>query len=436
MPKTKNKPSKTKKVNPKKARAEIFKAAEGMTDILPRDEEWWKEVRRVGFSVSEYHNFHFIETPVVERLDLFMNGADGMNGDIEKKLFVFSLKKGERVVLRPGGILPILRSYVEHHLGYFSSPLKVFSYGPMFRRHPSENAPVVSHEWGFQIIGDNDPVYDIQSITVVLDFLKALKIKNVSLKINTNGCRVCRKSYQEKLKNYYAAAKSDLCNKCARMAEKDIAGVFSCKEEGCSAIRERAPIILDYLCQSCNNHLKTLLELIEDSGILYEPDPYLINDFDGYNRMVFSVRSVSGIELAKGGRYDYLSEAIGGRQIPGVGSSLLVENVIIAMQEQAGLHTRNKPKVFFIAVGDQAKKASVRHMGLLRSNGIVVTEMLGKKSLKTQLKFAEKTKAPVTLLLGQKEVFEESLIMRDMETGAQETIMVTEMIDRVKKKFK
>ena len=434
MPKTKK--VQAKKTASKKTRADFFRVADGMADILPKDEAWWREIWRAGFSISEYHNFHFIETPVIERLDLFVNGADGVNSDIEKRLFVFSLKKGERVVLRPGGILPILRSYVEHHLGYFSSPLKVFSYGPMFRRHPGVDEVAVSHEWGFQIIGDNDPVYDIQSITVVLDFLKSLKIKNTTLKINTNGCRVCRKSYQEKLKNYYVGAKSDLCSRCARMAEKDIASVFMCKEEGCIAVKERAPIILDYLCQSCNNHLKVLLELIEDNGILYESDPYLINDFDGFNRMIFSVRNPSGLELARGERYDYLLEAIGGRQIPGVGSLLLAENVIIAMQEQAGLRMRNKPKVFFIAVGDQAKKASVRHMSLLRSNGVVVIEMLGKKSLKTQLKFAEKTKAPITLLLGQREVFEESLIMRDMETGAQETIMAAEVVDRVKKKFK
>lgn len=438
MPSTKRTKTQKKKGSPekKRARAELFRTADGMVDILPKDEAWWKEIWRVGLSISEYHNFHFIETPPVERFDLFQNGADGVNGDIEKRLFVFNLKRGERVVLRPGGILPILRSYVENHLGYFSSPLKVFSYGAMFRRHPESEEPAVSHEWGFQIIGDNDPVYDIQSITVVLDFLRGLKIKNTSLKINTNGCRVCRKSYQDKLKNYYAAAKPDLCRQCARMVDKDIASVFTCKEEGCVAVRERAPIILDFLCQSCNNHLKVLLELIEDNGILYEPDPYLINDFDGYNRMIFSVRSSSGIELARGGRYDYLLEAVGGRQIPGVGSTLLAENVILAMQEQAGLRLKQKPKVFFVAVGDQAKKASVKHMGVLRANGVVVIEMLGKKSLKTQLKFAEKTKVPLTLLLGQKEVFEESLIMRDMETGAQETITIAEMVDRVKKKFK
>lgn len=430
--------AKVKKGSSPKTRAELFRTAEGMADILPRDEERWKEIWRVGLSVSEYHNFHFIETPIVERLDLFVNGADGVNGDIENKLFVFNLKKGEKVVLRPGGVLPVLRSYVEHHLGYFSSPLKVFTYGPMFRRNASPEGGCVSHEWGFQIIGDNDPVYDIQSIAVVLDFLKSLKIRDVSLKVNTNGCRVCRKAYQEKLKHYYADAKQNLCAPCSRAVDhNDFASVFTCEKENCIAVKEHAPIILDHLCQSCNNHLKVLLELIEDNGISYEPDPYLINDFDGYNRMIFSIRSSGSVELARGGRYDYLSEAIGGgRQIPGVSSSLLVENVIAAMQEQAGVRTRHTPKVFFIAVGDQAKKASVRHIGTLRANSIVVAEMLGKKSLRAQLKFAEKMKVPIALLLGQKEVFEGSLIMRDMETGAQETIMIAEMVDRVKRKFK
>lgn len=426
----KNKKGKLNKLMPPRA-------VNGMADILPKDEEWWKEIWRVGYAVSELHNFHFIETPILERASLFTLTSKGTREDLRKHLFAFG-RGARRLVLRSECMLPIIRSYVEHHLGYFASPLKVFCYGPVFLREKSRGEEKnSSHEWGFVIIGDGDPVYDIEVLVASLDFLKALKFKHFTLKVNSNGCRVCRGAYRDRLRNFYYERKSEICAECVRALERSPYYLLGCKKEKCAEIRVSAPIILDYLCQSCNNHLKTFLELIEDNGILYESDSYLVESTDACSRAVYSVESPTGTKLVAGGRFDYLAEAVGGRQIPVVGAALSIEKIIEAMKaENIPTHGKRKDRVFFVAVGDQAKKVSLRLINLLRSGGIIVLEALGKHSLSTQCRAAEKAKVPLLLLLGQKEVFEETIILRDMKSGAQETIVLSKMVEEVKRRLK
>jgi histidyl-tRNA synthetase len=187
----------------------------------------------------------------------------------------------------------------------------------------------------------------------------------------------------------------------------------------------------------CNNHFKAVLELVEDSNLIYEADPYLVRGLDYYSRTVFEVvPHASSLALGGGGRYDYLAEALGGRFIPGVGVAFGIERIIEAMRLAGiALHPKTRPKVFFIAVGEQAKKASLRSMGTLRAAGITVVEALGKKSLKAQLKAADRARSELALIVGQREVFEGTVIVRDMNSGAQETIILTNLVDQVKRRF-
>jgi histidyl-tRNA synthetase len=334
-----------------------------------------------------------------------------------------------------------MRSYLENHLGYFSTPLRVFYYGPMFRyERPQRGRYREHHQWGFEILGDGDAVYDAQIILVTLSFFKALHLKEPLLKINTIGCRVCRPNYRNKLKEYYRRRRGQLCKDCERRYESNIFRLLDCKEPGCVELRKEAPIILDYLCANCNTHFRSVLELIEDNNIAYEPDPYLVRGLDYYNRTVFEVFSpaLPEISLGGGGRYDYLAELLGGRQIPAVGAALGIERVIEAMKATEGyvLPIKSRPKAFFIGVGDEAKKASVKYINNLRLAGIPTLESLGKKSLKIQLKAADKYKAKLAIILGQREVFEGSAIIRDMKSGVQETVVLEKLAEEVKKRLK
>ncbi len=416
----------------------MFQSVKGMTDILPKDQAWWRAVWQAGQNISELYDFYFIETPILESAGLFESGVGMATDIVEKQMYVFKTKGGERVTLRPEGTAPVMRSYLEHHLGYFSSPLKVCYHGPMFRyERPQAGRERQHHQWGFEIIGDSDPVYDGQIIFATLDFLRALKFKDLVLKINTIGCRVCRPTYRQKLKDYYRSRKDKLCNDCLRRYEKNPMRLLDCKETECQELRAKAPIILDYLCQNCNAHFRNVLELVEDSSVSYDPDPYLVRGLDYYNRTVFEVLAPGGtLSLGGGGRYDYLSEFLGGRPMPSVGVALGVERIILAMKEQnIPPNAKGKTKIFFVAVGDQAKKSSLKLISQLRSAGVAVAESLGKKSLKAQLKSANKIGAPLSLLFGQKEVFDGSIIVRDMQTGAQENVMLDKMIEEVKKRL-
>ncbi len=411
----------------------------GMSDILPKDEMWWKAVTQAGTNVAELHDFHLIETPILESADLFERGVGDTTDIVEKQMYTFRTRGDDRVALRPEGTASVMRSYLEHHLGYFASPLKVYYVGPMFRyERPQAGRERQFHQWGFEVIGDGDPLYDAEVIMATMDLLGALRLKNLILKINSIGCRVCRGNYREKLKSYYGGHRSKLCKDCERRLERNPLRLLDCTEPDCVALRKDAPIILDYLCQNCNNHLKTVLEIMEDQGIVYEPDPYLVRGLDYYNRTVFEVWSPSfGSALGGGGRYDYLSEILSGRSVPAVGVALGIERIIETLKAlEIPPYVKTRPRIFFAAVGEQARKAAMKLIGELRRSGIPVVEAIGKKSLKAQLKSADKMEAPLAILLGQKEVFEGSVILRDMRSGAQETVVVAKLTEEVKRRLK
>jgi histidyl-tRNA synthetase len=438
MPKKNKKLSKPKSV--KKKKAQSFQLVKGMHDILPKDQNWWQSLFETGWSVAELHDFNFIETPVLEQAALFEAGVGAATDIVEKEMYVFKTKGGERVALRPEGTAPVMRSYLEHHLGYFASPLKVFYCGPMFRyERPQKARYRQHHQWGFEILGDGDAVYDTEIILAALNFLNSLKFKDLTLKINAVGCRICRPTYRTRLKDYYRHRKSKLCKDCVRRYEDNILRLLDCKEFGCAELKKDAPIILNYLCSSCNNHFRSVLELIEDNDIPYEPDPYLVRGLDYYNKTVFEIFSpcLGGAALAGGGRFDYLSEIVGGRPMPAVGVALGFERIIEAMQA-AGLPppVKKKKKVFLIAIGEEAKKASLKFINELRRAGIRTLESLGKKSLKAQLKAADRQKAELAVIVGQKEIFEGSAIIRDMKTGVQETVTIDKLVERVKKNLR
>lgn len=417
-----------------------FQSVKGMHDILPRDGAIWKNIIETGFQISDLHDFEFMETPILEDAELFESSVGLSTDVVEKQMYVFKSKGGERLALRPEGTAPIMRSYIEHHLGYYSSPLKVFYYGPMFRyEKPQAGRYRQFHQWGFEIIGDADPFYDVQIILTLIHFLKSLNVKDTKLVINTVGCKVCRPGYRKKLLNFYKSKKKDLCGDCADRYEKNPLRLLDCKEKKCEELKKEAPIILDFLCQSCNAHFKGVLELIEDNHIEYEPNPHLVRGLDYYSKTVFEIFSAKdkGSALAGGGRYDYLAEHLNNRTIPAMGAAIGLERIIeYVVNEKINLRQKKNPSAFFVAVGVQAKKSSVAIINKLRNAGIRTLESVGKQSLKSQLKMADKSESALAFIYGQKECFEGSVIIRDMKSGAQETVLVDKLPEEVKRRLK
>lgn len=416
----------------------MFSTVEGMADILPREQEWWKLVWQLGHATSELHDFNFIETPLIEEAGMFEEAGGVAKELVEKELFMLKAREKESLALSFSPKISVLRSYLEHRLAYFASPLKVFYTTPVFRKIKTESGSMRGfHEWGFQVMGEGDPIYDGEIILAVYDFLKGLKLKQLMLKINSGGCRVCRPAFRQKIKTHYRNERERLCKSCERNLETNVFALLHCEEAKCKEIIAEAPIILDYLCQNCNNHFKSVLELVEDNEIAYEPDAHLLpmNDYGMRTTFEFYVPDLR-LPIAWGCRFDYLAEVFGSRVTPSVNGALHIERVIEAMKLQ-GLtpHPRTKPKIFFVVLGDQAKKGALRLMNKLRSCGIAVVEVVGKKTLKAQLKSAERMNIPLALLLGQKEIFEGTVMVRDMTSGAQETILAEKLVEEVKRRI-
>jgi len=414
------------------------KKIHGMRDILPHDEELWKFLWSSIHTLTDLHDYRFIETPPLE-LESIVSPVFAGVSDASNPLCSCVLSNGESAALTVVPEIGIMRSYCEGHLGHFASPLKVFHEGPVFRRIQNEKNSIRElYECGFEIIGESsDDIYDGQLILTALDFVKILKIKNVILTVSTLGCKVCRATFREKTRLYYSGRKEKLCDTCARLLEKN--GPFerfSCENEICKDIHARSPIILDYMCHSCNNHFKTVLELLEESEVLYEPDPRLSRSFQFYNRTVFELRVGKNV-LCIGGRYDYLAEMMFGRSVPGAGVSFSVENLFSEMKTQQTplFFPKTKSKIFFIAVGEQARKGSLKIINDLRMHTIPVIESLGKKSLVAQLKAAGKANAKIALIFGQRESFEGTVIFRDLTSGAQETFLAKSVVEEIKKRW-
>ncbi len=412
-----------------------------MHDVLPDDQPTWERIRRSAREFAQVYNFLRIDTSILEPIELFSRSVGESTDIVEKQMFTVTAKGKERLALRPEGTASIARAYVEHGLGgRLGLPLKLFYEGPMFRyEQPQAGRTRQFHQIGFEILSaDDDPIYDAQVILVLVRFLESLKIKNLMVAVNSIGCKACRPGYRRQLQSYYRPLKEKLCADCIRRFESNPLRLLDCKVEGCRAFREETPIIVDSLCDLCRKHFKGTLEYLDELALPYSLDHHLVRGLDYYTKTVFEVGGEGfDFALASGGRYDYLVELLGGKPTPGVGWAVSVERIVEVLRIQGITHTlKAKPKVFFIYIGELAKRKSLRLLEELRKHNIDVAESLGRESLRGQLRLADKMQSPIALIFGQKEAFEESIIMRDLRSGIQETIPLSKTVGILKEKLK
>ena len=284
------------------------------------------------------------------------------------------------------------------------------------------------------------PSYDAEIIGVASDLLAALKIKNTALKINSVGCRICRPIYKKQLQNYYKNHEKELCEDCVRRLKTNPLRLLDCKEPACVALKAKAPNFLDKLCVVCSGHFKGVLEYLDEAKISYTLDNTLVRGLDYYSRTVFEIVAdgpEAGLgSLIGGGRYDYLMEMIGGHTTPALGFASGAERLIAVMKARGiEFSARNGRKIFFAHAGELAKKKAFALVRSLRADGLSVVEALAKESLSAQLKVADKEQIGLALILGQKEIYEESVILRDLKTGAQEAVPLSKVVGEIKKRI-
>jgi len=423
---------------PKKSKVQLVK---GMRDVLPDDQVYWDYIREKVFSLAYPYSFKRIDTPIVEFTNLFKRGVGEETDVVSKEMYSFVTQGGDKLSLRPENTAGVVRSYIEHGMLNLPQPVKLFYIGPQFR-HDNPQAGRYRQFWqfGFEIIGDDDPILDAQLIAISYNILKELGI-NTEVHVNSIGDDNCRPQYLKVIKKYYSDNKKDLCKDCLSRLNQNPLRIFDCKNKKCQSIAEQAPQILDNLCDSCKEHFMTVVDYLDEMDIKYSLDPYIVRGLDYYSRTAWELFTENDKEektsaLGGGGRYDALVETLGGRPSPAVGFAIGIERVVIKMMELKVEIPKSKNLDIYIAqLGAESRKKALTLFESLRKEGFSLAENMSKKGLKDQLDIADKKGAKYTLILGQKEIADGTVIIRDMESGVQEVIDFNKTKNEIRKRL-
>ena len=426
-------------VAPRK-KGEPLETLKGFKDILPLDAPYWRFVKEKVQKLADDYGFKMIETPILESASLFKRSIGRHTDIVEKEMFEFVDKGGDSVALRPEGTAGIVRSYINHGMHNLPQPLKLYYEGPMFRyENPQSGRLRGFNQAGFEILGAPTPAADAQLILIANTLLKDLGI-NFSLQINSIGCANDREAYKNALVEYYKPFRKQLCEDCKIRLTKNPMRLLDCKEEECQKLKQNAPQTIDYLDEECKKHFMQVLEFLDELGIAYNLNPFLVRGLDYYTRTVFEFWPIGEVKsqsaLLSGGRYDTLVEELGGMPTPAVGFGAGMERLILRIKEEGVVIPPSpRPEIFIAQLGIEAKKKSMALFEELRKEGFKVSENFAKDSLKQQLEVANKLRAKITLIIGQKELQEKTVLLRDMDAGVQEVIDQKKILPELRKRL-
>jgi len=411
-----------------------------MHDILPEDQFFFQKIYNTAKTVAEFYGFQKIDTPLVEQAELFSRGLGLSTDVVEKQMYVFRSKGGDYLALRPEFTAGVCRSFIEHGMFNLPQPVKLYSYGPIFRMEkPQAGRYRQFNQFNLESFGEGSAVIDAQIIQIFYNILKELKFKDIVIEINSIGDSLCRPYYKKLLANYLRSRESSLCPECRRRMKENPLRVLDCKEEKCQPIKAQAPQIVDHLCEGCKTHFKEVLEFLDELELPYRLNPYLVRGLDYYTKTVFEIfeEEKTPNALIGGGRYDALVRMLGGKDAPACGGAMGVERVVELMKERMNKETvAETKKVFLTQLGGLGKRKSLKLFEELRKANISVAESLGKDSLKTQMRLADKFEAEYALILGQKEALEGTVIIRDMKNGRQDVVKLEKAVEEIKKRIK
>ena len=419
-----------------------FQAPKGMRDILPEEQLYWEKVYQVICSSASIFEFGKIDTPILEEKDLFVKGTGLYTDIVEKEMYNLTTKGRDHLVLRPEFTPSIIRAYLENGLSSLPHPVKLFSVGPIFRyERPQKGRYRQAHQANFEIIGDQDPVLDAQLIQMFFFICKKLGLKKLITQINSIGCSECRPSYRKKLTAFYRSNKKDLCSDCQKRLKQNPLRLLDCKNTKCISVSEEAPQIIDFLCNDCNGYFKNVLEYLDELEIPYALNSRLVRGLDYYTKTIFEVwpeeKNGRQIALCGGGRYDKLIKLLGRKDIPAVGFAIGLDRIINLMKErEIKIISKNKYSIFLVQLGDLGKKKALKLFEELQQAGLKTASSFSKNTIKTQLKLANKMQVRFSLILGQKEAIDESIIIRDMDSGSQEVVPLSRVVKEIKKRIK
>lgn len=427
----------------KNPRRPKFQAPTGMHDILFTEQRYFQKIYNVVEGIANFYRFEKIDTPILENTELFSRGIGISTDIVQKQMYCLRTRGGDYLTLRPEGTAPIVRAYIEQGMQNLPQPVKLWHFGPFFRyERPQAGRFRQFYQFGFEILGEENPIIDAQVIQIFLQILKELKFKNLILEVNSIGDSQCRPYYKKLLVSYFRSREASLCGDCKRRLRENPLRILDCKEEKCQPVIAQAPQIIDHLCKECHWHFKEVLEFLDELEIPYRLKPNLVRGLDYYTKTVFEISEeteegkIQGA-LVGGGRYDNLSKLLGRRDIPGCGGAAGIERIAgLLKDKKIKLPFLPIPEIFLTQIGDLAKKKSLKIFEEFRKAKIQIAESFGRDSLKAQLNRADRLGVKFALILGQKEALEGTIIIRDMRTGSQETVKLAKIVEEIKKRLK
>ncbi len=416
----------------------LTKAPKGTKDILPEEVYKWDYVENAFAEVCRKSGFREIRTPDFEHTELFKRGVGGTTDIVQKEMYTWDQAK-RSLTLRPEGTSPVVRSMVEHKLYADPQPLKFFYDIPCFRyEKPQAGRLRAFHQFGVEVFGTENMMADAEVIALAQDFLETMGITSTQLRINSIGCPKCRTKYKQVLKEFLAPKYDQLCSTCKSRYETNPMRILDCKSPEDQKLIEGAPMMIDYLCEDCRQAFDELQVNLDAMGIDYVVDPGIVRGLDYYTKTAFEfVTDTIGAQgtVCGGGRYDNLSEELGGPPIPGVGFGLGIERLLITM-EAAGkeIPVPQGADAFIVFMGESARKEGMALMRSLRKAGFRVEMDMLARNVKNQFKCADRVGAKRTIVIGEDEIAKKVVSMKNMETGTQETVPFDKIISYLEEK--
>jgi histidyl-tRNA synthetase len=415
----------------------LHKAPRGTFDILPQEHAYWKYVEEKATSLCHLYGYQPLRTPIFEDAQLFTKTVAGGTDIIDKEMYIFEDKSGQELALRAEGTAPVCRAYLEHGLFNLAQPVKLYYIGPAFRyERPQFGRYRQHHQFGFEALGEADPALDAEVIEMARQFFFSLGLSRFSIQLNSIGCKVCRPGYLEVLRQHYSSYTESLCPDCKARLVKNPLRLLDCKKTSCQEIAKTAPKTSDYLCHECQLHFQSVQKYLGAMSIPFHLNNRLVRGLDYYTRTVFEVepREKGGQStLGGGGRYDDLIESLGGKPTPGVGFAAGLERIILNLKKQKlDIQALLKPDAFIAYLGEEAKIEAIKIASELRKAGIEIIMATGDKSLRGQMRQANSLGSACALILGEQEISDRNVILRDMKNGDQKTIPLAEIARTLK----
>ncbi len=404
----------------------------GTKDVLPAQSYKWQFIEETARSVAKAFNFREVRTPVFEHTELFQRGVGETTDVVNKEMYTFEDKGGRSVTLKPEGTAGVARAFIENGLASSPMPVKTYYITPAFRyERPQAGRLREFHQFGFEAFGSASAETDAEIIFAASSFLDKLGVKGVKLEINSIGCPICRNEYNKALKNYFAPHLETMCPTCRTRYEKNPLRMLDCKEEGCKKITAGAPQILDYLCEDCKSHFEKVKSLLTGLGLVYTVNSRIVRGLDYYTRTVFEFLSGeigSQSAVCAGGRYDNLLSQLGGNPLPAIGFAAGIERLLLLMENTGvAFPEEQKPLIYLAGMDESSRALCFKIAAELRGKGVCAEIDLMVRSVKAQLKYADKIGAKHVAVIGESEMQSGEVSLKKMSDGSVRTVKIDDL---------